>query len=213
MIAIGTYIRTLREAKRMSRGELGSRVNTSVSQLVRLENGEQDTRSVLLAVIVKELEGDFRDVSELLLNEQATAEDGKRMARERIQKNKEPGNQSVAKPAFPTTALAAFLIGLHKIEALEGEYPESYGGYDENNPYSDLTEDYMQKIDRGEFSVIDIIVKLRELEVTDEEIAFLIDNPDLPASLGDRLAATRLGFGTVENIIKRASINSSSNDA
>lgn len=212
MIAIGTYIRTLREAKRMSRGDLGSRVNTSVSQLVRLENGEQDTRSVLLAAIVKEVEGDFRDVSELLLNEQATAEDGKSMARERIQANKEPSKHQAAKSVFPATALGAFLIGLRKIAELDDDESQSYD-YNEDDPYNDLTEAYIRKVDRGDFSVVDIIVKLRELEVTDEEIEFLIDNPDIPASLGDRLAATRLGFGTIESIIKRASINPSSNTA
>lgn len=78
--AVGTYLRTLREARRLTRESLADLVGTSVSQLVRIEAGEQDTRGSLLARIIAAVRGSAADVHALLINPEATEADGQRLA-------------------------------------------------------------------------------------------------------------------------------------
>jgi transcriptional regulator with XRE-family HTH domain len=79
-VAVGAYIRTLREARRLTRDAVAELVNTSVSQLVRIEAGEQDTRSTLLARIIAAVGGSASHVQKLIVDGNATEEDGKRLA-------------------------------------------------------------------------------------------------------------------------------------
>lgn len=78
--AVGTYLRTLREARRLTREALADMVGTSVSQLVRIEAGEQDTRGSLLARIIAAVRGSAADVQSLLINPDASESDGQRLA-------------------------------------------------------------------------------------------------------------------------------------
>jgi transcriptional regulator with XRE-family HTH domain len=207
MIAVGAYIRTLREARKMSRAELAAKTQTSGSQLVRIENGEQDTRSTLLAAIVNHLGGDFYDVGQLLLHEDATAEEGRQLAIEHLQEQGYEGVEPYQTPFVPTTALSAFLDGWRTIEDLGEEPPEDYA---EGNPYDELTDSYLRKVDRNEMRMLDIAIKLRELHVPNNIITFLVENLDLPATVGERLAMTRLGIGDAKEIMKSALATSAS---
>jgi transcriptional regulator with XRE-family HTH domain len=80
MIAAGMYIRTLRTAQGFSRADVAALTGTHESQVQRIENGEQETRSSLMVRIVRVVGGDIGQVATLLLDECATAEDGQRYA-------------------------------------------------------------------------------------------------------------------------------------
>lgn len=80
MIAAGAYIRTLREKRKLTRKVVAERAKTSVSQLFRIEAGQQETRGSLLMDIISAVQGDPDQVAELLASPTATAEDGRKLA-------------------------------------------------------------------------------------------------------------------------------------
>ncbi|MDP9317022.1 MAG: helix-turn-helix domain-containing protein [Chloroflexota bacterium] len=80
MKAVGTYIRTLREAHRLSRVDVAVATGTSESQIVRIEAGEQEPRGPLFLKIVNAVRGSADHVMQLVLNESATAEQGQKLA-------------------------------------------------------------------------------------------------------------------------------------
>ena len=94
MNAAGAYIRTLRERRSLTRDVVADRAGTSVSQLVRIESGEQETRGSLLLRIVAAVQGDARHVAELLLSETATVEHGRELAEAMLQVIEETGARS-----------------------------------------------------------------------------------------------------------------------
>lgn len=80
MIATASYVRELRDLRGLTQEELAKKVRTSVSQIVRIEKGEIDTRSSLLARIIAALEGNGQRLITLLVSEEATVLDGRRAA-------------------------------------------------------------------------------------------------------------------------------------
>lgn len=82
MEAVGAYLRTLREAHKLSRAAVAAQIGTHESQLVRIEAGEQDTRGSLLLAFIGVVRGRAGDVQRLILNHEATADDGRRLADE-----------------------------------------------------------------------------------------------------------------------------------
>lgn len=102
MLAVGTYIRALRDAQQLSRAEIAHRVGTHESQIVRIEAGEQDTRGSQLIALVQAVGGDFGEVAELMLAESASVEDARTLAQRRFQRL--PAD--VATGAFARLALA-----------------------------------------------------------------------------------------------------------
>jgi transcriptional regulator with XRE-family HTH domain len=82
VIAASAYIRTLREARHLSRAKLAAIAGTHESQIERIEKEGQDTRGSLLVAIVRALRGNLNQVGQLMLDVSATAEDGKRLAQE-----------------------------------------------------------------------------------------------------------------------------------
>lgn len=84
MIAVGAYIRVLREGRGLSRAELASAIGTHESQLYRIEKGDQDSRGSLLFTIIKELRGDIQDVYRLMTAANASADEGRQLA-DRVQ--------------------------------------------------------------------------------------------------------------------------------
>lgn len=73
--AAGAYLQRLREEARISRHGLAKRAKTSDSQIIRIEQGEQETRFSLIALIIRELDANPSDVIELMLSENATIEE------------------------------------------------------------------------------------------------------------------------------------------
>lgn len=80
MLAVGTYLRTLREAQDMSRARLAAQVGTHESQIVRIEAGDQDSRGSLLLRIVAAVHGSADDVQRLAMDDTATADTGRELA-------------------------------------------------------------------------------------------------------------------------------------
>lgn len=80
MIAAGAYLRTLREGRGLTRDEVAYEIGTSGVQVMRIEKGEVDTRGSLLMALAKRVHANVDHISRLLLDEQATAEDGQQLA-------------------------------------------------------------------------------------------------------------------------------------
>lgn len=80
MIAAGAYIRSVREGRGMTRAELASLLETTETQLFRVESGQQDTRGSSLMRIVSAIGANIKHVYDLLMDESSTAEDGQRLA-------------------------------------------------------------------------------------------------------------------------------------
>jgi transcriptional regulator with XRE-family HTH domain len=214
MLAAGTYIRMLREAKQLSRADLAKQSETNEMQIFRVEKGEIDTRGSLLMKILRVVEGSAEHIADLMLNEDATAEDGKRVAQERIRMTKNQGENS-GSPYVPTTALGAFLHGLRAIDIqnYQDMDPEDINHYDDDYHPRDISDFYIRKVDRHEISMTEIALLLFKLKIEKEEINFLVDYPDLPPGVGDRLALTYLGIGSAEEIMRNALAATSSKEA
>jgi transcriptional regulator with XRE-family HTH domain len=112
MVAAGAYIRTLREKRKFTREAVAKLADTSVSQLVRIEAGEQDTRSSLLIRIVTVLQGKVEHIAELLAADSATADDGRALAERAVQVIDEAG----ARPYLKTPEDVADLLRLFEDE-------------------------------------------------------------------------------------------------
>jgi len=94
LTATGAYLKRLREAAGLSRLGLSKMVDTSDSQIIRIERGEE-TRASLLARIIKVLDANPADVNELLVSDSANSEDGIRMADLRIAVHKNNSGERI----------------------------------------------------------------------------------------------------------------------
>jgi transcriptional regulator with XRE-family HTH domain len=74
--ATGAYLTTLRKHARLSRLAFSKQINTSDSNLMRIEQGNQEAGGTLLATIIRKLDANPVDVIDLLLLEDATEQDG-----------------------------------------------------------------------------------------------------------------------------------------
>ena len=96
LIAAGLYLRVLRERKGMTLADVASATRTSESQISRIEKGEQEPRSSLMLRIVRAVGGSMAHLETLLLNDSATAEDGKRYAEAWLQRIYEAAAEEAA---------------------------------------------------------------------------------------------------------------------
>lgn len=82
MIAVSTYIRTLRVASGLSQEEAAVRASISSKTLGRWEKGTEDHEPGVsnLRRLVQALGGSAKDAIRLLVTENATDEDGRRAA-------------------------------------------------------------------------------------------------------------------------------------
>lgn len=78
--AVGTYLRALRETQRVTRNVLAQNLNTSVSLIESIERGQTDTRGSLLLQIVHTLQGSPEQLLALMINPDATLEEGRKFA-------------------------------------------------------------------------------------------------------------------------------------
>jgi transcriptional regulator with XRE-family HTH domain len=83
--ATGAYIVRLRKEAKLSRLALAKLVNTSDSNLMRIEQGIQEAGGMLLALIIRNLNANPVDVINLLLMEDANEEYGTKIADEWIE--------------------------------------------------------------------------------------------------------------------------------
>lgn len=80
MVAAGSYLRALREARHLSRAQVAAEAGTNEAQIVRIEKGEIDTRSSLLLRFAHYVRASADQLMQLVVNEDATAEDGQDLA-------------------------------------------------------------------------------------------------------------------------------------
>jgi transcriptional regulator with XRE-family HTH domain len=92
--ATGAYLKYLREVAGISRLALSKKVDTSDSQIIRIEQG-QETRGSLLAKIIKEIDANPDDVIELLISDEYIVEDGINRAKLWVEKRKPKSNGQV----------------------------------------------------------------------------------------------------------------------
>lgn len=78
--AVGAYLHACRDARGYSRVRLAALVGTSEAQIVRIEQGDQDTRGSLLLAIVRALGASADVVTDLALSEQDSPEAGRAAA-------------------------------------------------------------------------------------------------------------------------------------
>jgi DNA-binding XRE family transcriptional regulator len=83
-IAVGAYLRYLREAQGMQATEVAEKIGTDQTQIWRVEKWKSDTRSTLLFKYVRAVGGDANDVEMLINNPNATKSDGEALAKLRL---------------------------------------------------------------------------------------------------------------------------------
>jgi transcriptional regulator with XRE-family HTH domain len=84
-IAVGAYIRYLREAQGMQATEIAEKIGTDLTQIWRVEKWKSDTRSTLLFKLIYAVGGDASDVGMLINNPNATKSDGEALAKLRLE--------------------------------------------------------------------------------------------------------------------------------
>ncbi len=80
LIAIGNYLRTMREFHSLSRIDVAKKIRTSEQQVLRIEAGEIDTRASLLLEFVNAVQGNAEDLRWLVERKMSTAEEGRKLA-------------------------------------------------------------------------------------------------------------------------------------
>ena len=85
IIAAGAYLRFFREQQGMSRIKVAANVGTSENQIIRIESGEVDTRTSLFFAIASEVKANAIDLMHLILDPNATEDDGIQAAQQRLQ--------------------------------------------------------------------------------------------------------------------------------
>lgn len=86
MEAAAGYLRGLREGRRLSRARVAAAVRVSEMSIWRIEEERQQPRAELLASFVSVIQGDIHDVYTLLLDHNATFQDGQRRAEELLRR-------------------------------------------------------------------------------------------------------------------------------
>lgn len=87
-VAVGAYLRYLREAQGISVRDVADKIDTNQAQVWRIEHWKSDTRSSLLFKFIRTVNGSGDDVEMLMNNPGATAADGETIAKMRLKLNK-----------------------------------------------------------------------------------------------------------------------------
>ncbi len=86
MEAAASYLRTIREARRLSRARVAAIMDVSEMSIWRIEEDRQEPRAERLASFVSAIQGDIRDVYDLLVDRHATPDDGRHRAEELLRR-------------------------------------------------------------------------------------------------------------------------------
>jgi transcriptional regulator with XRE-family HTH domain len=199
--AVGVYVRTLREQKKLSRKDVCTALPLGTTTLVRLENGENDVHSTTLARLLHFLGGSFEDTAMLQLNGEFSEDSARQVALRRLNPalavNDDPPTR------LPSTALLTLLDGLRLI-AKKARKADVQGGLTIDRTIdSRITDEDILRADEAWQTVVVAIRHLKDLGATDAELQFLLMHPDVPTYCAERLAITRLGIGTVEDVLAK----------
>ncbi|NJK81345.1 MAG: helix-turn-helix transcriptional regulator [Chloroflexaceae bacterium] len=83
-IAVGAYLRYLRDKQGLHAKEIAEKIGTNQTQVWRIENWHSDVRSSLIFRHIRVVGGDANDVELLINNPAATVEDGEALAKLRL---------------------------------------------------------------------------------------------------------------------------------
>lgn len=86
MIAVGAYLRTLREGRGLKQEDIAYWTGISGKQVSNWEQGRHVPGSEVMALIIDKLQGDPHEVHMLLLEKEAEEQRGVDLANERLKK-------------------------------------------------------------------------------------------------------------------------------
>jgi transcriptional regulator with XRE-family HTH domain len=89
LLAPGAYVQHLREMRRLSQQEVAELAGTTDVTISRIERGIHEPKSSLVKSIMHALGGSVDAFYRLLLDENASREDGERIAREWLEANQQ----------------------------------------------------------------------------------------------------------------------------
>lgn len=81
--AAGAYLWELRQARHLSRDQLAQRLNTSRSQIERIDYGQGEARASVIFLYARAVGADLDELSDLMLDPAATVEQARVLARAR----------------------------------------------------------------------------------------------------------------------------------
>ena len=81
--AAGAYIKTLREAQKLSQTQVAALIDSNETQIRRIERGKHDALGTTLAKVVKAVKGSMNHIQALLLNDDPP-ELGKELAQQML---------------------------------------------------------------------------------------------------------------------------------
>ena len=128
MIATGAYIWQLRETAGLTRDEVAYISGTNNVQVMRIEKGQIDTRGSLLLAIVKNLNGSAEHIAQLLLDKNATAEQGRTLAQEWLA-DSHKRTISLINSTKQTGKVAELLVLAQKLEGVDPSALDRLIGY------------------------------------------------------------------------------------
>lgn len=96
--AAGAYLKRLRKASDLTLQEIADAAGTSISQISRIETGDGNTRGQLLLHYTRIVDGDTDEVTNLLLDPDATVEQGKALAERRLRRGFTPEERGERSP-------------------------------------------------------------------------------------------------------------------
>lgn len=83
-VAVGAYLRVLRENRNMTPTEVAAALRTDATTVWRVENWKSDVRSSILFSFIRVVNGSVNDVELLMFNPNAKVQDGEDLAKQRI---------------------------------------------------------------------------------------------------------------------------------
>lgn len=115
-IAVGAYLRRMREARGMSREEVSRRIATNENTVIAMEMGYGDIRASMYAAFCDEVDADPVHVAALLENPQASEDEAITMANEHLSsprsRQQMQSNGMSLKSVFVYVVLIIFLLAL-----------------------------------------------------------------------------------------------------
>jgi transcriptional regulator with XRE-family HTH domain len=100
LLAVGAYLRRLRQEQELSITETAAALKTTEAQIRQIELGRRDTRGSMLVNHVNLLGGNWADVAELMLSQDADEERARTLAERWIAQRQHQARR-VAEPDAP----------------------------------------------------------------------------------------------------------------
>lgn len=94
VVAVGAYLRKLREVRGLSVTKVAGQLDTSEAQIRKIERGGVDTRGSMLLTFCDLVDGSLDDIAQLMLSETATPEYAERVAERWVSRRNQGGKRA-----------------------------------------------------------------------------------------------------------------------